>query len=339
MRQLAPMKVTKLPTEKHLTILDVKKSYKKGLMSAEKLNPLKVQQFFESKGYQVCSVSQHFRNAYGRLRRGRESYFFKLASCSELSLAIQNEIVFAREAKPQFQKTLPWLLLPTVVEKGSWDNRSFYISNFFTGSPLAQPRVGGTRNLRRFLQVMVEVTLSFSDLDVPSLPYDRRWKRLKRPERKFWKEIVAAYRLASVQEVRPVEDLFRISSEVVENFETQPSHGDFVPWHFLRGADDGLVLIDTEFASAYRPKFFDVAYLYHRVYTATGRRDLARAFAAEFRSRLPRSNRKGFDILFRSLVAFRTMACFVEFIVADLPPIQERLYKRLSREILTHDLY
>jgi aminoglycoside phosphotransferase (APT) family kinase protein len=44
-------------------------------------------------------------------------------------------------------------------------------------------------------------------------------------------------------------------------------HGDFVPWHLFAINGQQLVLFDGEHASLVKPRFYDLAYLYSRLYT------------------------------------------------------------------------
>jgi aminoglycoside phosphotransferase (APT) family kinase protein len=47
----------------------------------------------------------------------------------------------------------------------------------------------------------------------------------------------------------------------------QLQHGDFVPWHFLADTAGTLWLIDAEHASLHKPRFYDLAYMYSRIFT------------------------------------------------------------------------
>ena len=64
--------------------------------------------------------------------------------------------------------------------------------------------------------------------------------------------------------------------------EVRFQHGDFVPWH-LSALDDGaLGLIDSEWGGVGYARFWDLAYIYHRVFTRLHAPAVARRLLQEF---------------------------------------------------------
>jgi hypothetical protein len=59
-------------------------------------------------------------------------------------------------------------------------------------------------------------------------------------------------------------------------------HGDFVPWHLFAISDRQLVLLDGEHASLVKPRYYDLAYLYSRLYTRAAAPEAARAILKRY---------------------------------------------------------
>lgn len=59
-------------------------------------------------------------------------------------------------------------------------------------------------------------------------------------------------------------------------------HGDFVPWHVFRTEPGSFVLVDGEHASVLKPRFYDLAYLYARLWTRVHAPEVARSIVREF---------------------------------------------------------
>jgi hypothetical protein len=59
-------------------------------------------------------------------------------------------------------------------------------------------------------------------------------------------------------------------------------HGDFVPWHIFAVTEQQVCLFDGEHASLTAPRFYDLAYLYGRLYTRSAAPESARQILRRF---------------------------------------------------------
>ncbi len=59
-------------------------------------------------------------------------------------------------------------------------------------------------------------------------------------------------------------------------------HGDFVPWHVFRTGRRTYAVVDGEHASLLKPRFYDLAYLYARIWTRMHAPGIARAVVRSF---------------------------------------------------------
>lgn len=92
---------------------------------------------------------------------------------------------------------------------------------------------------------------------------------------------------------------------------TGVSHGDFVPWNMIREGDR-IVLIDGEHGSAKTPRYYDVAYLYHRLYTLVGRPDLADRYLRAVVSGFDSDELARFHDFFPHVLASRTIGGYFD---------------------------
>ena len=119
----------------------------------------------------------------------------------------------------------------------------------------------------------------------------------------------------------PIEELvkekgWRIEEEKTANRRfVYPAlqHGDFVPWHMFQIDDKTIGVVDGEHASLIKPRFYDLAYLYTRLYTKASSPDAAkkvlRLFLKTsgtkrghfFRAFLPVATLRSFGVLFDSI--------------------------------------
>lgn len=114
----------------------------------------------------------------------------------------------------------------------------------------------------------------------------------------------------------PERDLSRLKRYLEEGFKKDiplgVNHGDFVPWHMIRQADGRFALIDGEHGSAQTPRYYDIAYFYHRVYTKLENPNLAEAYLSEIVRRLPEKESGMFREFFPLLLASRIIGGFFD---------------------------
>lgn len=87
-------------------------------------------------------------------------------------------------------------------------------------------------------------------------------------------------------------------------------HGDFVPWHIFEQGDDWLIY-DGEHASTQKPRFYDLAYLYTRLFTRTKSPEIAAEILTGFVDQINLSQEQFFNA-FWPVVTSRSIGIFLD---------------------------
>ncbi|MFO0417607.1 MAG: phosphotransferase, partial [Pseudomonadota bacterium] len=134
-----------------------------------------------------------------------------------------------------------------------------------------------------------------------------------------------------------LEELRTLVDPLRDSYEPHISHGDFVPWHVIID-DERRILIDGEHGWSGRPRYYDLAYFYHRLATSAASPELARLFLAEFRDELPDLERAQFNDRFVPILAARSIAGFCDATVFEDQKKVLNKHLELAQMILRRDL-
>jgi hypothetical protein len=118
------------------------------------------------------------------------------------------------------------------------------------------------------------------------------------------------------------------------------AHGDFTPWHVFVTSNSKLVLTDGEWANSCLPKYYDLAYCYHRMCTCIGAFDLARSLVNKYRKLLNKNELVNFDKLFKPILAERILGGFWDLATkVNTAEGEKKNHKQLQSLFLKKDLY
>lgn len=274
---------------------------------SKKLVLREVKDYFTAKGYETISVEQVWRHVTGILRKEGKDYFLKLASTQGIAERTRNEFEWNNliSSLPENQK--PPVYIPQNHDSGEFEGLFWFLSEYAGNKLLVRPvDKNETDGLEKELPVIAETARKIIDIKTDlTLPLDKEITEEERKE-KFFKKLDHW----AEETPKNVTDLIVFIKERFNYLQIAPSHGDFVPWHFVRDDKAKLFLVDGEHAHILGLKFYDVAYFYHRVYTKLKRPDIADRFLGEFGDLYKFSEEE--RELFRLVLAQRTIGGYFD---------------------------
>ena len=246
----------------------------------EKLNLEEVGRYFESKGYKVQKLEQPWRHVVGQVKFENEKLFVKLASTTGAGERTINEATWNRNLNVVWKKYITTFKTPKIFDDGYFEDRYWFIGEYVFGKPLARISDKNTdipiNDLQRSAEIAREI-LKLTKLAL--LPKDvEHFKEI-------WRQrMIEVARMWSKEIRRDTKKLLRLIELNIDSVDIGSTHGDFTPWHIMKTDNNHYYLIDGEAAQIAGPKFYDVAYYYHRVYTKLQRPDLAELFLSKFKN-------------------------------------------------------
>lgn len=282
----------------------------KNYRQAEELDKNKITEFFSEKGFKVKQIEQIYRHVHGKLIKDVRVFFFKLASTRDISERNYNEMIWNQDINRILDKEpCDKFCIPKVISCGYFDDDKFYyLSEFFNGPFLATKKPPDKLNLKDWIDKIVEVSLYFLNVkDKLQLPRDEvELKGNLDFSQFFYNQDYKLWRDVKEFNLKPI-----LLEEKYLKFTYEPciNHGDFVPWHMIK-CKGKFVLIDGEQGSCKLPKYFDIAYFYHRVYTGAEAPELAKSYISKLRQNLSCDEKDKFDRAFRPLIANRIIGGF-----------------------------
>ncbi len=154
---------------------------------------------------------------------------------------------------------------PKIIEHGAY----WYIAEWINGHPSVVPG-DPAQKAEQYLEQYVDCLVALDGIEVKDLEklpptdkgsttyaeLDRRWKK--------WSEKPLAQGLMTINQL---EQARKIIHDYKQHVKPHFQHGDFTPWHILIDAKQNWWLIDGEHASVEKPRYYDLAYMYSRIYT------------------------------------------------------------------------
>ncbi len=309
----------------------------------EKLNLGSVKAFLIEKNYNVISLNQEGRYIFGRLQQQNQSkdYFFKLATTEGLNQRLKNEISWTTNIYNQIQnQKINFFKVPQILETGKIDKYNYYLAEFIDYPLLAEKRTfthkPEPKDIQKFISKIIQTNRFIDQLPKFELFLDMGVKpdTAKRSEEFYTKNsswydtrVKAKYNLDNV-----LEEVKNFST----NLEFGLNHGDLVPWNIL--AKDGeLIVLDGEHASFYKPKYYDVVYMYHRLYTSLELPELAKDYINQYRISLAGDKVNDFDDKFRTIIAGRIIGGLWDAINDKIENLE--FHELLLKDFHTVELY
>jgi len=304
--------------------------------TAASLDLQKVTAYFEKLGYEVKNISQKWRNVHALIQKKETKYFLKLASTEGISSRLINEIAFNEQLNIELEKrTMDSFLAPKIIDKGNYEKLSYYIAEYLS-YPLLWDKQTRAGELPNKIKEVAKLNLNLLAIDSLKLPRDEEFTSVSlndRVNRYFskWNDFYS-----DVKEFDLAETMETLK-EITKTFKPALNHCDFTPWHLLN-AENKLILVDSEHASNYNPKYYDVVHFFHRMYTTGGSESIAKQYINTFRNELPDvATKNEFDQMMRPILAARIIGGFWDTKAEGRNNYD--LHIKLKKEFLTKSIY
>jgi len=216
-----------------------------------------------ARGYQVIAEQQPTgRFSTLKIMKAGQLYFAKAVNDVEPE-QIQTEIAAFAQINNYAAKNQNFhAVSPTIIESGE----DWYISTFFDAPMLFDgipSKDGiGAPVISRLAEILLQLDQLNSSEGINAQPLVSLEELFKKHD--SWLEQAIHRGDISTADVQAGKDLVKRSwAQVEPSFQ----HGDFVPWHMFELGNGQTGIIDAEHASSSRPRFYDLAYLYTRLYT------------------------------------------------------------------------
>ena len=281
------------------------KNYRK----SEMLDKAEIEKYFSKKGYTVIELQQIWRHVHGKLKKDNKIFFLKMASTSDIGERTRNETMWNNQIGSLIEKAgVDYFDVPHIYETGEYNDKFYYIASHHGGDMLASKNPPTTESLEKWIDKIVKSNIFFLSLQREDLNFHRDKDSIISQDK--WDEYFQRVQswLEEVKE-HQLQEIFNEVKNLKNTFEPSVNHGDFVPWHLIQEGEK-FILIDGEHASTQSPKYYDVCYFYHRLYTSAKNPELAKTYLAKFRSHLSEEEKNIFDVSIRPILATRIIGGF-----------------------------
>jgi len=281
----------------------------KNYRQAKTVNLNELENYFSKKGFKVINIQQLWRHVHGKLEKDNKIFFLKMASTPDIGERTQNETSWNRQIHDLIVKSgIDYFDVPEIYESGEYEGKFYYLSSYHDGSLLASKNPPDTKRLDQWLDKILKSNLFFLSLQKQDLHLqrDQGSESLIKRWDKFFKKIQGWYQ--EVEEYH-LQEILEAVKNLKDTYEPSVNHGDFVPWHMIQEGEK-FILIDGEHASTKSPRYYDVCYFYHRVYTSAQNPELAKSYLSKLRSRLPKTEKNKFDSSIKPILAARIIGGF-----------------------------
>ena len=231
------------------------------------------------------------RYAYAQVRKNAGTYFCKIALDTALNPFLENALLWSQAI--QQAESLRKCRIPHVVETFVGDEELLYqvSENIAEFKPLATKKFNGIKpdcgELATYLPRIVRTYFEMQNLlRVPAVQANLQRQDLSAARQNLLEKTKSWY-TPKVRQHFNLDDFLDILSTLPEPFAIGFNHGDFVPWHFGLDSKTDLYLIDAEKASLYPFLYYDLAYMYTRIYTRLNSPNLARTLLRQVEEYLP----------------------------------------------------
>lgn len=259
---------------------------------------------FTALGYKVVElISNTGRNACYKVEKDGQTYFAK-QSLTKQPMALENDVWWCLTVARLGKAGDKPIIAPTIYEHGL----GWYVAEYFDAPLLVQKswRTGAevVPQIARLVDILtwLDRQVIFPEADAlydssESAPYTDLLKKVD-----GWLEAPLAQGTVKSGEVSQAKMLVE---KYRPHIKPALQHGDFVPWH-LFDLGQKLCLFDGEHASLAKPRYYDLAYLYTRLYTRGEAPDAARAILRKF-MQAAQVDQKTFEQAFLPVVTLRAM--------------------------------
>lgn len=245
---------------------------------SEKINLEELGRYLESLGYRVVKLSQEWRHVTGVVKFENEKLFLKMASTHTVGLRTRNEMSWNVLVNSTWRNKIKEFHCPKIFDHGAWKDKFWFVCDIVYGKQIKELGSKNTNISIKDLAAAAKIAKNIIDLtEVSLLPKD-----IEHLEELWAKRIVSVAKKWSKNVKTQPKMLLDYIQKNADKVQIGVSHGDFTPWHIFKCGVGKYAVIDNEAAQLGGPKFYDVAYFYHRVFTKLKRPDLAEKFLIEF---------------------------------------------------------
>lgn len=281
----------------------------KNYLRSRTLNQAAIRLFFREQGYRVRYLRQHWRHLYGKLEKNGRAYFVKVASTKDIGLRTHNEVLWNQQVREAVRKhKMTHLTVPKIYDTGLFKDKFYFVSGFYDGPPVATANPPDTTRLKRWMDKVVTTNLFLLDLKEVELTELAESEHLGTDWRGYLKLVGRMYREVPNNHLSKILTSAR---ELKETYEPGINHGDYNPWHMI-AQNNRIVLVDGEWASTRTPRYYDIAYCYHKLYTGSEDPELAKLYLNKVRQQLKPRQRQRMEQAIRPLIACRLIWEFWE---------------------------
>ena len=281
------------------------KNYRK----SEALGKNEIENYFSKKGYDVLDLQQIWRHVHGKLKKDNKIFFLKMASTLDIGEKTQNETLWNNQIGNLIEKAgVDYFDVPHIHEVGKYDGKFYYLSSHHDGAMLASKNPPNTGNLEQWTDKIIKSNLFFLSLQKQDLSFKRDQDSISSQDKwdEFFQRVQSWYHEVEEHQLR---EIFKEVKNLKTTFEPSVNHGDFVPWHMIEEGEK-FILIDGEHVSTQSPKYYDVCYFYHRLYTSAQNPGLAKLYLSKFRDQLSEGEKNKFDLAIKPILATRIIGGF-----------------------------
>jgi hypothetical protein len=259
------------------------------------------------KGYKVLEIDQIFRNVHAKVKIGKSIFFLKFATTSEISERLKNEINWNISMTTVIKDhKLNFFSVPRIFDFGEIEGNSYYLSEYCENKFIAYKNPARILTLKKQIPNIVNANIFL--LGLPNITFIRDYAEL---------DNIEPFKFFYSQDLKLCEDLSEYSLEPILKIEKEAfglkktcvTHGDFVPWHMF-DMGNKFLLIDGEHGCSKMPFFYDVAYFYHRVFTAVESPAIANLYIKKIYDKIPFKMKTKFRNYFMANLSNRLISGF-----------------------------
>lgn len=261
--------------------------------------------FFTGQGFEVVKIGQTWRNVHGLLKKNDELSFLKMGSTAAIGDRVRNETEFNTHMNKKISESgIKSFSTPNIKGTGEFGDLFYYEADYYPG-PLLLDAEKGVPDAEFESKLGQVGDINMFLLDVPNLDLsrDQEFAGVSKEER-ITKYIVTYAQFAEQVQEFGMDELVSHVKDFEKTFEYGFNHCDFTPWHLIKDGEK-LILIDGEHASNFNPKYFDIAYFYHRLYTRPQGADSARKYLDLVRQKLGAEKIEKFNTAIKPILAAR----------------------------------
>jgi len=306
------------------------KNYRK----SETANKSEIKNYFSKKGFNVLDIKQLWRHIHGKLEKNNKIFFFKMSSTTDIGERTQNEVSWNEQIYKLIKKSnIDYFNVPKVYDYGHYQGKFYYLSSYHAGQFLSQKNPFNIKNLNKWIDKIIKTNLFFLSLkninfyrDKNSKNFTEEWDGYFKKVNGWYEEVKENQLQGIINEVKKLENTYTAGI----------SHGDFVPWHMIQD-NEKFILIDGEHASGQSPRYYDICYFYHRVYTSADSPKCAKYYLNKIRQGLSIPEKNRFDVSIKPILASRMIGGFWDAKTSGLKNLT--YHNQLKKDFLKNNLY